>query len=71
MFYYKTPREYIEGYNDPLILAMQDIPVYLGGDKTTPPFMSLIADPTSPANNSVSFFTGTDDPIFIRSYALW
>jgi hypothetical protein len=32
LYYYASPREYIEGYWDPLLLTLQAMPVYLGGD---------------------------------------
>ena len=66
-----TPREYIEGFTDPLLVALSDLPVYLGGDQTTSPFLSLDAPPTHPVNNPIAFFTGEDDYLQTRTYGLW
>ena len=49
----RSPREVLEGYNDPLIEELNSMYVYLGGDQTTSPFLSLNADPTTPANNPI------------------
>jgi hypothetical protein len=43
----------------------------LGGDASTPAFMSLIQDPTTPKNNLVAFFTGKDDYHQTRRYGQW
>jgi hypothetical protein len=56
MFYYMTPRETIEGYDDPLILALSRTPVYLAGDATNPIKMGLNLDPLVPPNNNVALF---------------
>jgi len=32
MFIKSTPKDYINGFNDPLIATLNDLPVYLGGD---------------------------------------
>ncbi len=32
LYYYASPQEYIEGYYDPLLLVLQSMPVYMGGD---------------------------------------
>ena len=50
---YLTPREVIEGYNDPLVESLSEVPVYLGGDQTTSPFLSLNVDPTTTPNNPI------------------
>jgi hypothetical protein len=56
LFQYRTPREYIEGYLDPLIVLMGTMPVYNGGDTTNNPFMSLNSAPTGPLNNPIALF---------------
>ena len=56
-----TPREMIEGYNDPLVEQLATMPIYEGGDSTTSPFLSLVNPPTHPTDNTVAFFTGVDD----------
>jgi CD36 family len=71
LFTYRTPREYMEGYIDPLIYQMSQTPVYNGGDQTNDPFMSINSSPTQPPNNTVAFFTGTDDYMFTRRVARW
>lgn len=58
---YRTPRELIEGYTDPLVEAINATPLYMGGDNTTSPFLALSKPPTTPANNTVAFLTGEDD----------
>lgn len=40
IFQYRTPREYIEGFTDPLVQTMSLLPVYKGGDQTSTPFMA-------------------------------
>ncbi len=56
-----TPRDTIEGYNDPLVQTLSEIPVYLAGDATNPVKMSINIDPLMPLNNNVAMFQGTDD----------
>ncbi len=43
----------------------------MGGDQTTDPFMAINDSPTTPPNNTMGFFTGTDDFMFTRRMALW
>lgn len=45
--------------------------MYNGGDQTNDPFMSINTSPTQPPNNTVAFFTGTDDYLFTRRVARW
>jgi hypothetical protein len=71
LFIYATPREFIEGYTDPLLETLSETPVYEGGDQTISPFMSLDAPPTHPKDNSIAFYTGEDDYTLTRAYALW
>ena len=54
----RSPREMIEGYLDPLIETLNETPVYMGGDRTTSPLLSLAKPPTLPNNNKVALFTG-------------
>lgn len=71
IFQYRTPREYIEGFTDPTVYALSQTPVYAGGDQTVDPFMAINQSPTSPVNNTVVFFTGTDDYMYTRRMARW
>jgi hypothetical protein len=71
VFQYRTPREYIEGYTDPLIFQMSQTPVYNGGDQTNDPFISINNSPTQPPKNLIAFFTGTDDYLYTRRFARW
>ena len=71
MFTYRSPREMIEGYDDPLIIQLSETPVYQGGDQTTPPKLALDNPPTHPKDNPVSFFTGEDNYRNTRRYASW
>ena len=47
----RSPREMIEGYIDPLIETLNETPVFMGGDNTTSPFLSLSKPPTLPNDN--------------------
>ena len=71
MFTLRSPREMIEGYNDPIIAKLNETPVYQGGDQTTSPWLSLDDPPTHPPNNSISFFTGEDNYKNTRRYGSW
>ena len=71
IFQYRTPREYIEGFIDPTVYQMSQQPVYQGGDQTNDPFMSINNSPAYPKNNSMAFFTGTDDSAYTRRVARW
>jgi len=50
---------------------MSQQPVYQGGDQTNDPFMSINNSPAYPKNNSMAFFTGTDDSAYTRRVARW
>jgi hypothetical protein len=69
LFQFRTPREYLEGFNDPLIEDMSMQPVYMGGDSTNPSFMSCNSPPTILNKQQVSFFSGDDDYMFTRRIA--
>jgi len=74
MFTERTPRELIEGYNDPLIEALAEMPIYQGGDSTNSPFLSIIDAPTNPKNNKIAFMQGSKDDwqyYLTRSYVEW
>jgi hypothetical protein len=71
LFTFKTPRQYIEGFTDPLISVLNETPVYMGGDQTVSPFLSLDAPTTHPANNPISFMTGADNYALTRTMGLW
>ena len=47
------------------------MPVYQGGDQTTSPFLAIDMPPTHPVNNPIAFFTGENDYLMTRTYALW
>ena len=68
---YRTPRDVIEGYTDPLVATLAEIPIYMGGDATTSPFLAMNNPPTHPPNNTVAFFTGEDDYEMTRVYGKW
>ena len=68
---YATPRAYIEGFTDPLVYTLSQMPVYEGGDQTISPVLAIDSPPTHPPNCSMAFFTGEDDHALTRSYGLW
>lgn len=41
LFTQKTPRQMIEGYIDPVLQRIYDTPIYMGGDQTISPFLSI------------------------------
>ena len=61
----------IEGYNDPLVEALSQLPIYMGGDNTTSPNLSMLHPPTHPSDNEIAFFTGEDDYKMTRVYGEW
>jgi len=71
MFTYKTPREMIEGYSDPIIEKLNATPVYQGGDQLTSPVLSLDNPPTHPVDNPISLFTGEGNYLNTRRYGAW
>lgn len=71
LFLERSSREYIEGYVDPLIYQTSQQPMWNGGDQTNPYFMSLNDSPTNPKDNPITFFTGTDDSLYTRTFAKW
>jgi hypothetical protein len=71
LFQYKTPRQYMEGFNDTLILQMSAAPVYMGGDATNPAFMTTNAPPTIMRTQNLSYFSGDDDYMSTRRIAKW
>ena len=71
MFLYRTPREYIEGYLDPIVYGLTQLPLYKGGDATADPKLSINRAPTTPLNVPMSFFTGTDDYTLTRRFGTW
>lgn len=66
-----TPREFIEGYNDPLIETLISMPVYEGGDQTRSPFLALDMPTYHPVDNPIVFMTGADDSKNTRQYIKW
>ena len=67
----RSPREMIEGYTDPLVEELNQMPIYMGGDQATSPVLALDNPPTHPVPNRITFFTGEDDHSRTRSYASW
>ena len=65
----------IEGYYDPLIMQLANLPIYLGGDTTNSPYLSIDQSPTNSANNMIAFLSGTGDNkqdyLLTRQYAKW
>ena len=51
------------------------MPVYMGGDITTDPLLSIEFSPTNPKNNTMGFLSGTGpdsyDFLFTRLYSKW
>lgn len=66
-----TPREVIEGYEDPLIQQLNAMPIYMGGDNTTSATLAMSNPPTHPTDNRVAFFTGEEDYEMTRVYGNW
>ena len=66
-----TPREVIEGYEDPLIQQLNSMPIYMGGDITTSATLAMSNPPTHPTENRVAFFTGEEDYEKTRVYGNW
>lgn len=50
---------------------MNQKPVYMWGDKSMDPFISIDSPITKPANNQIAFFTGYEDPSMTRQMAQW
>jgi hypothetical protein len=50
---------------------MSQQPVYQGGDQTNDPVMGINLSPAYPPNNTIAFFTGTDDSLYTRRIARW
>ena len=71
LFTFKTPRQFIEGFYDANLEALYNTPIYMGGDKTINPFLSLNMRTTNPQNNPISFFTGVDDFELTRQMGSW
>ena len=71
LFTKQTPRNYIEGFNDPALEVLKATPVYMGGDQTVDPFLSIDTPPTHPKDNQISFFTGVDSYELTRTMGLW
>jgi hypothetical protein len=71
LFQFRSPREYIEGFEDPLLVQLSQMPVYMGGDICQPTLMSLNNPPTTPVNNSIWLMTGSDDYMDTRKFSKW
>jgi hypothetical protein len=66
-----TPKQAIEGYNSPFLEVLKNTPVYMGGDATINPFISIDNAITNPVNNSISMMTGQTNYTLTRQYGLW
>ena len=72
LFIRKTPREYIEGYNDTLVAGLASTPMEAGGSPTSSPFMSINGpDGRYGPVNEISFFVGDDEYELTRQYGKW
>lgn len=71
MFYKKSPRQYIEGYRDPLLTQLSSMPMFMGGDRTNPPVMSINDAPTTSGVIPVWYLTGEDDKAKLREMVGW
>lgn len=71
LFVEKTVKEYIEGYNDKILLEASQQQLEQGGDPTIVPWMSINDNPTNPMNSTDCFFVGDDKHKLTRSYGLW
>jgi len=61
IFLKRTPEEFIDGYYDPTVFKMSQLPVFMNGDQTNEILMGINMSPMYPKNNKVAMFTGTDD----------
>jgi hypothetical protein len=72
LFTYRSPRTFIEGYTDPVLMNLASDPVIWGGDATVNTWIQI--DPpttTSPSLNNITFFTGDGNPGLTRTYQSW
>lgn len=71
----RTPKELIEGYNDPLVMGLAELPIFMGGDTLSSPFLSIIFSPVNTKDNRVAFFQGDGTEktnyLLTRSYGKW
>ena len=54
-----------------MLQAIYDTPIYMGGDQTINPFLSIDEPVTHPLNNPISFFTGESSYELTRTMGLW
>jgi len=71
LFVRKTPKEYIEGYEDKIIKSTSMSTIEQGGDPTLSPLMSINDPPTTVVNGTDCFFVGDDLIELTRQYCLW
>ena len=62
----------ITGYTDPVINEMNVFPVFMGGDLSLNPLLSVDNNPvTKPANAAITMYTGTTNPDLTRRTVSW
>lgn len=67
-----TPRTLIEGYDDPVLKKLSQTPLYLGGDMTVNPWISIDNNtPTKPMNAPISLNTGESDDTLTKQTMSW
>jgi hypothetical protein len=71
MFTYRSPKEMAEGYTDPHVYLMAQLPVWKGGDQLTNSFLSINDGPTAAIDMDLDFLTGTDDYKYTRWVSPW
>lgn len=60
-----------EGYYDSHVYMMNQVPVWMGGDQCTSPYLSINDGPTAALDINVDFLTGTDDYMYTRWISSW
>ena len=56
-----TAREVINGYEDPLLYEINQVPIYKGGNQTSEYIQSLLRTPQAHNNVKISMFSGIED----------
>ena len=70
-FTHRSPRDIIEGYTDDFLMELYSKPVYESGDQTNDPSLAMNRPKTLQSNTSIALFTGEDDYLYTRKFALW
>lgn len=67
-----TPWQIITGYTDQVLYQMSQFPIFMGGDQTLNPHLSIDNNPvTKPADASITFLTGETDAAQTRQVSSW